>query len=559
MHKKWIAFVAWLAITALFSIASLQTPQAQPPDDLARAVAAALRASPTFGNTAFAITAVHLEGDWALVSVGALEGPAVVEGYIGTQESGRLLLASRTNGVWQVSIEGDSVFAKLLAQAPDALVSPQAKALLTPKAITSPAGANSAQTVSYKWPWAAGRSWRWLQGWHARALDIGTDGADRRILASADGVVTYVCKGSLGAALKVRDADGVVLEYWHIDSARLSGAVQLGATVTQGQWLGTLRPGTWTDNTACGTQYTSQNANSAHVHWVLPTDRTFTVEGWSITSPNSTLANGTESRTCNGGCWGSAFFFTSSNQSSDEPNPSTSTSTSTIPPTPTATSTPEVTASLSIEPASLITQAGRLITLSVMLNVAGPVDAAAVAFRLSYDPDLARIERLTSTEALTDVVISNTLSGATFAGTLITTTLQQAAGPIASLTLSTTAVGSSAVSLTSATLIDRSGNALTPTLRNSLILAVAEWPAPRVYLPFVTRDTANEIAPTATPRLTAISTFTPTSTITFTSTSTSMPTESSTSTSTISSTTTATNIPIDTQTPTPTSTLVDGR
>ena len=151
MNKKWIAFLAWVALIAALSVAALHMPQAQAtttapptqlPDDLTRAITEAVHTRSAFGEAQFAVTAVQWAGDWALVAVGALDGPTVVDGYIGSQNSGLLLLAFKHNGSWQVALPGEKQFDTLLAQAPDALLSPQAKELLGQS--TAPANAHAA-------------------------------------------------------------------------------------------------------------------------------------------------------------------------------------------------------------------------------------------------------------------------------------------------------------------------------------------------------------------------------------------------------------------------------
>ena len=586
MNTKWISVAACILITATLSVAAARIPNAQArssqpralaepslPADLAPAVTSALSAHPSYSGTHFAITSAHIQADWALVSVGALDGPTALdgfqEGYIGSRDGGLLLIAAQENGRWQITIEGEPDFAAQARRAPDALLSPQAKSLLAPRSNTSP---SAAQAVNYKWPWPAGLSWRWLQGWHTRAMDIGTDGADKRVLASADGVIIYVCKGNLGAALKVRDADGVVLEYWHIDSALLSGAVQLGATVSQGQWLGTLRPGSWTDSSACGTQYTSQNASTGHVHWVLPTDRTFTVDGWSITFPNSTFVNGEQSRTCNGGCWASANFFASSNQPHDEPNPPAATPTPSLTPTetatptdtplPTTTATPIISAALSIEPAFLVTQTGRLITAHVVLRSAD-IDLSELTLGIGYSPTVLSLEgiatggALTVSEFLTASIITETPGLLLFEGVLTTPTRYASAVPLFEIGLRANGVGLESIRIISASLVSASGQQLVPAQSNGVIFVVGEGAAAGVYLPFVTREDAGNSPSTPSP-----ASPTPTLMPTQSSTSTSIPANTSTSTSTptemasesATSTPTSTEMPMSTDTQTPTQT-----
>lgn len=171
-------------------------------------------------------------------------------------------------------------------------------------------GPNQAKP-GFKFPWAAG-NWEYRWGWHtpgAPALDIGTRGtnADKRILAAADGVITSICKGNLSARVVI-DHDGTTLEYWHLDVTKLAAGVGIGELVVQGQELGVLRSGAWTStedgNHPCG-EAPDQAADSAHLHWILPTNVPFTADGWTIQYPSSTWTRGSDVR--NPHCDGCAY------------------------------------------------------------------------------------------------------------------------------------------------------------------------------------------------------------------------------------------------------------
>ncbi len=299
----------------------LNIEQVALPDDLLQAILKTLsseldaktaKADEAIHGTQFALTSARVEEGWALISLGSVDGAASVPGYVGNGEAGALILAHFENGNWLLAIEGTPAFAELLADVPDAFINQQAKSLLlqtpnsnAPQAITP--------TVTYKWPWPAGSKFYWWQGWHSRsALDMGTLRTDRRVLASASGVVRFICKGKLGAAIKIKDADGVTLEYWHIDSKLLDPDVKEGALLGQGQILGSLRPGTWVDPT-CGNQFTQQSATNSHLHWELPKDRPITIDGWTITQTQSVFTNGAQKRVCVGACFSSFVSFDSSN------------------------------------------------------------------------------------------------------------------------------------------------------------------------------------------------------------------------------------------------------
>lgn len=355
------------------------------PDGLLPALLDALAATPN-PATRFLLASAResASGDWVLISYAPVDGPTATEVYVGEGGSGRLMLAVHEATGWQVAPQDSAAFSALLARAPRAFISDEAKAVFS-----HARHANAITTVDYKWPWPAGLSWRWMQGWHYKsAHDIGTDGSDRRVLASADGVITYVCHGNMGAAVRIKHADGQETGYWHIDANQLGPGIAALETVRQGQVLGILRPGTWTDTQGCQ-QYTSQTPDNAHVHWEIPGN--FTVEEWTITADVSAFVKNGVTKTCIGGCWQAGNFFTSSNQPGGNPDPTITPTPSPSPtPTSTPTSTPMPTAlpvGLSFEPAVVYTQPNVPITLSVVLT--GGSDITNLSFSLLYSSNLA--------------------------------------------------------------------------------------------------------------------------------------------------------------------------
>jgi murein DD-endopeptidase MepM/ murein hydrolase activator NlpD len=191
-----------------------------------------------------------------------------------------MLAQQQSDGSWQVGIDGEAAFADLLAAAPSNLLTQDAQAILG----ANPA-AEAASTVNYKFPWSAEQSWGWWQGWHTSAHDLGTTSTDRRVLAAADGVVSAVYTCALSAFVDLKHADGAVFRYLHLDKYSIdTGTVRVGARVPQGFVLGVVKPDTWEDGN-CG--YTTQSPGWAHVHWVMPTDRPFTIDGWTITFPTN--------------------------------------------------------------------------------------------------------------------------------------------------------------------------------------------------------------------------------------------------------------------------------
>ena len=377
----------------------LNIEQVMLPDDLLQAILEGLQKhvisqrvrgseaeDPLRDSTRFVLTSARLEENWALVSLGAVDGTNGVPGYVGDGESGALILAHLANGQWQIAIEGESEFDALLADAPDAFVNAEAKSLLRMQTPTANSAEAITPTVVYKWPWAAGSTFYWWQGWHSRsALDMGTTRSDRRVLASASGVVRFICKGKLGAAVKIKDADGVTLEYWHIDTKLLDIDIKEGAVLTQGQVLGSLRPGTWVDPT-CGNQFTQQSATNAHVHWELPKDRPFIVEGWTITQTQSVFTNGSQKRVCVGACYSSFVGFNSSNIAFSGRT------------------------QLSVAPALGLIGQGEPITLAV--GISNVRDLSAFQISLSYSPTQLALQNIASGDWQTDTdrVFTNTIT-----------------------------------------------------------------------------------------------------------------------------------------------------
>ena len=520
------------------SSVTLNTALVQVPDALAQAMLALLKSdhsaqrvlNPLSASARYVLTSARLndEGDWALISVAA-DGAE----YLGSGETGKLVIGKKEIGDWRLALEinGDLAFAELVQAAPDAFISPYAKQLLlqTPNANLRP------QTVSYKWPWLTGLQWHWWQGFHGgSALDIGTAGSDRRVLASAGGVITYMCKGPLGAAIKIRDEDGLALEYWHIDAGLLADGITLGATVAQGQVLGSLRPGTWTD-TACGPQYTGQSTDNAHLHWVLPKDRPFIVEGWTITYPTSSFSKEGQTKTCNGGCWNSQIFFASSNTLNGSPTNTpapTKTATATATATPTPTATPKPGPLLLISPDRAFVKTGSLMTLTVALSRTNALELAGVQFEVNYSPTLISVQAVAPGEILTGTTqmfsptllnISNTLGVVSvhLSSTHAISQNTKSDGVLLNILAQANATGLAEMQFASVHLTNTTGTPTTTDVQPSSILILDELPSPRAYLPMVLR-LADGNEPTATP--TATDTVTPTPSHTPTVTPTSTPT-----------------------------------
>ena len=375
-----------MQVSAAGQAPDINTTNVTLPEGLLPAIQTAL-AQQSEGASQFLLASLRQSaaGDWAILSYAPVDGPNATETYIGEGTAARVLLAQRTAAGWVAQTQTGDAFDALLAQAPPEFISPAAKTLFL-----NQRRSNAVSAVDYKWPWAIGLSWRWMQGWHYKsAHDIGTDGNDKRVLASADGVITYVCQGNLGAAVRIKHADGQETGYWHINAGQLAPGIAVLQTVKQGQMLGVLRPGSWTDTQGCQ-QYTSQTANSAHVHWELPGD--FTVEGWTISASVSAFSKDSVTKTCSGGCWQAANFFTSSNNPSGNPTP-----TPTATALPTATPTPAP-VNLSLLPTAIYTRPNMPVLLAI--GISNTANISGVTYSLAYSSSLTLVA-ITATAPMT--------------------------------------------------------------------------------------------------------------------------------------------------------------
>ncbi len=175
-------------------------------------------------------------------------------------------------------------------QAPQPSATPAPSSSPTPLP-TPPPG----PVVDYEFPWPAGQSWGYWQGWHYNANDLGTTSTDRRVLAAADGVVSSIYACTLSTIIDIKHADGAVFRYIHIDRYSVNPKyIKLGKPIKQGQVLGVLKPDTWSDGN-CG--YTNQSQGWSHLHWVMPTDRPLTIDGWTTQHPTNTWTKDSATRT----------------------------------------------------------------------------------------------------------------------------------------------------------------------------------------------------------------------------------------------------------------------
>ncbi|GAA5530222.1 Ig-like domain-containing protein [Herpetosiphon gulosus] len=275
--------------------------------DLHPAVIAAL-GQPTINPTSshYLVGSVRQEAGWALISLLVLEQPSSSEL---DHAPSILLLAQQQHLQWQAAAAPSQQFNQFVSDAPTTFLSANAKQILQ----LDPNRPQQPTLVEYKFPWVKDLAWALTSArnpaWHdvfgnTAALDFITSGADKRVLASAAGTITGICNGSNGLAynVEIMDSDGVKINYVHLDQAAWDrNAIALGRVVQRGAILGNARAGTFSD---CGN--TNQQANSAHVHLVVPINRTIVMDGWTIQYPNNYLERNGERR-------GPGSFFTSSN------------------------------------------------------------------------------------------------------------------------------------------------------------------------------------------------------------------------------------------------------
>ncbi len=244
-----------------------------------------------------------------------------------------LVLLEQHGETWSGAVEGSVAFSDLLAQIPDDLVSAAAKQDLDPRSrVILPLSA-------YRFPWDSGTSMLYgveglhdngfagvVSGW--KAVDMLSDGntasghAPNRLRASAAGTIGYVCtphSGETTTALKI----GNVM-YTHLQFS--SGSFSTGRVVSQGEVLGQMRTGSFSEN--CG--YASQGSSWFHVHWGFPNTGSFGAESWTLNFTDQLWHNGSQTRAAGSG-WIQALWGASAPTPTKTPTPT---------PTPTRTPTP---------------------------------------------------------------------------------------------------------------------------------------------------------------------------------------------------------------------------
>jgi len=256
----------------------------------------------------FAITDVREVDQWLFVSTIGLNGlgPDLQWNLLDNGSwFGLVLLRREPNSLWSGALQGTPAFSDLLAQMPDNLLSQDAKLSMDPLQREE-----IAATSSYRFPWQTGTSMQYgpfgihdngfpsvVSGW--KAVDFLSDGntgaghAPNRLLTAASGTISYKCAPATGettTALRVGD-----LMYTHLlNSANL----YVGRSFSQGEEVGQLRPGSFTEK--CGNS-TLGNLGPEwfHVHWGFPNSGSFEAGGWTLLFSDQLWHRGAETKAVN--------------------------------------------------------------------------------------------------------------------------------------------------------------------------------------------------------------------------------------------------------------------
>ncbi len=247
----------------------------------------------------YAITDVRKADSWLFVSVIGLMGlDADLHWNLLDNGSwfGLVLLHQDENGRWISAVEGTIRFSLLLSDVPSEILSYIGKQTLDPLQ-RRPLSSSDAN----RFPWQSGTQMQYgilgvhdngfssvVSGW--KAVDFLSDGntgaghAPNRLLAATAGSIGYVCNDGTSAAIRIGD-----LFYTHL---LYNGNLYSGKYFSEGEEIGQLRPGSFSDS--CG--YASQGSSWFHVHWGFPNTGSFHVEGWTLSLSDGKWRRGGETR-----------------------------------------------------------------------------------------------------------------------------------------------------------------------------------------------------------------------------------------------------------------------
>ncbi len=247
----------------------------------------------TLPGSKFHLVGYRLSDDknWIMLNIRALDSKYDYE----NPKSLVRVLGQKLKGKWILAPESTRDYYKLLEKAPLEFIPQISKNIWNGKGAK-----NQTQAVTYKFPWERGAVWRWWDrgsyptwhggkacsaGWNSEycAVDFGTSEENRKVLASASGVVNIRCMNDPDmntVNIGITDANGVELEYWHINHGSVNPSlIYEGAYVYQGQDLGDAWVGSLPKD--CEGGYANQTSINSHVHMFLPTSG-INIDGWDF-------------------------------------------------------------------------------------------------------------------------------------------------------------------------------------------------------------------------------------------------------------------------------------
>jgi hypothetical protein len=207
-------------------------------------------------NNTFYLTSVRWETTWGLATLSkadhSLALPKGADYGLNPSDLFSVLLVYTEQG-WQAALATDPSVHKLLSLIPFTSLSQEARDVIFPTGASNPSPLQAYN--NYKFPWPSGQPWRVTQPWHDYyggifPANYAIDFAPRTvsnsdILASAPGVVSHMCRGSVGWMVVVKtQGTNESMGYHHLDkNTVISAGIAEGVNITQGQKLGRMVTG----------------------------------------------------------------------------------------------------------------------------------------------------------------------------------------------------------------------------------------------------------------------------------------------------------------------------
>ena len=243
----------------------------------------------------FVVGSEYANENWSLISIYVFDAENCLEESNDSQVCSATILAQNNDGDWEVEFAGTERFSSMLRTIPTEYITDEAKIALDP---LRDSNVQATFTPKYLFPFEG--KWAYWQKWHEAAgsyaaIDIGTNGPNYSVLASAGGIVKVLCKSKIGAVLSINDGANVLI-YRHLDAKTLGKDIEgkdihNGSKVAQGTYLGNLLLGSPNGRPdGCNGGYMAQQNYRGHIHWIIP--KTFTVDGWIIQYPNEEFVKG---------------------------------------------------------------------------------------------------------------------------------------------------------------------------------------------------------------------------------------------------------------------------